>query len=154
MGKGEFASGSAPDHLVGLFPSIDIKYFQWPSSSAKHTAAHTRRSKRRITYVMGILRARRWPWKYLISLIGNKPTKWSEPEPDADSPFPPRSSSQQNGNSPPPCTPPRHQSPPSPPPLITTDQLRRPHPHQGERARLPPETLDLEIMATLASMDT
>ena len=47
-------------------------------------------------------------WKHLISLLGNKPTKCSGPEPDADSPFPPRSLSQQNGNSSPPCTPPRH----------------------------------------------
>ena len=30
-------SGSGPDHLVGLFPSSDIRYFQWPSSSAKYT---------------------------------------------------------------------------------------------------------------------
>ena len=36
-------------------------------------------------------------WRYLILLLGNKPTKWSGPEPDADSPFPLCSSSQQNG---------------------------------------------------------
>ena len=55
-------------------------------------------------------------WRHLISLLGNKPTKWTGEEPDANSPSPPRSSSQRNGNSPPPSTPPRHHSPPSPSP--------------------------------------
>ena len=36
-GEGEFASGSSPVHLVGLFPRREIKCLQWPSSSAKYT---------------------------------------------------------------------------------------------------------------------
>ena len=42
-------------------------------------------------------------WHHLISLLGNKPTAWSGPEPDADSPPPPpRSSNQQHDSSSPP----------------------------------------------------
>ena len=50
----------------------------------------------------------------MISLLGNKPTEWSGPEPDADPPFPLRSSSQQNGSSSPPWNPPCNRTPPPP----------------------------------------
>ena len=93
-------------------------------------------------------------WKYLISLLGNKPTKWSGPEPDADSPFPPAHRVSRTATRRLPALRPVIDLSPPPPPLITTDQLRRPHLHPGERVRLPPETLGLEIMATLAIMNT
>ena len=64
-------------------------------------------------------------WKYLISLLGNKPTKWSGPEPDADSP-PPAHRINRTATRRLLALHPVINLPPPPPPLITTDQLRRP----------------------------
>ena len=104
---------------------------QQEEPGAKHTAAHTRRSKRRTTYVMGILCARRWPleipdiaaWKQADQMVRTGTRR--------KLPLPPRSASQQNGNSPPPCTPPRHQSPPSPSPAHNNISAPTPPPPPG-----------------------